>query len=85
MADLRSHTGTECNCSLSDKAGAATWHDETCPRFANQCENCDGGGVIYTRLSCECCTDIDTCEECAGTGNAPAPVTDDLQTSEKQA
>lgn len=70
-----SHTTSGCTCTFKDYA--ASWHDESCPRFANQCGRCEGNGGYEVRLSCECCSDYETCEECNGTGNAP--VTDEEQ------
>lgn len=58
---------TQCTCGCEY---AASWHDETCPRFANKCDWCEGEGGRYVRLGCGCCSDWEFCDECNGTGDA---------------
>lgn len=57
----------ECTCK---QKGAATWHEDWCPWFQHQCEDCEGMGTITVPAGCGCCSDIETCEYCKGTGLA---------------
>jgi DnaJ-class molecular chaperone len=68
MTSATSHTASGCSCAYKDYA--ASWHDATCARSANQCDYCSGNGGQIITLSCECCSDWETCDQCHGTGNA---------------
>lgn len=57
--------GQGCTCPETESHYAATWHDEDCPRYQNQCTRCEGYGYVLVRLGRE------DCDWCDGTGNAP--------------
>lgn len=65
-----------CNCGIGN-AYAAADHMTTCPRFAHQCDWCDGKGhtIVSPCGDYSCCTEPERCDECNGTGNTPSPPT----------
>jgi hypothetical protein len=55
-------------CTCKQPGSAPYWHWDDCPISALACESCEGKGYHLVQLSCECCTDTETCDDCGGSG-----------------